>query len=56
MTKKESMDKLKIAFHEVVSANKLKNIKETYSKIKHLNIEDEAEIPASLEKEINEVL
>jgi hypothetical protein len=56
MTKKESMSKLKAAFHDVVSANKLKSIKSTYSKVKNLEIDDEAQIPASVEKEVNELV
>jgi hypothetical protein len=56
MTKKESMSKLKAAFHNVVSANRLKSIKATYSKVKNLNIDEEAQIPVSVEKEVNELV
>jgi hypothetical protein len=56
MTKKESMTKLKSAFHDVVSANRLKGIKSTYSKVKNLEIGDDDNIPANLEKEVNELV
>lgn len=55
MTKKESMYKLKMTFRDAVSANTIKSIKSTYSKIKSLDIGEEDHIPVSLEKEVNEL-